>query len=137
MVGIVEAWLRDGDVEHREQALAHAFRHTGAMRYLRNGLTLDALRDLLGHASIETTSRYLRLSQDDLAAAVRGVASPTAPTPGMSTDDIDSQLDDLEARADIDDARNVIAEHLDGMDPELAAAIQTLVGGAPVDAATP
>jgi len=38
---------------------AHALRHTAASHALANGMNLIAVRDLLGHSSIVTTSRYL------------------------------------------------------------------------------
>ena len=49
----------------------HALRHTYAIRCLRAGGNLKALQELLGHASIETTERYLRhLQLAELRAAV-------------------------------------------------------------------
>jgi len=37
----------------------HTLRHTFATRFLRQGGDLATLRDILGHANLETTSRYL------------------------------------------------------------------------------
>ena len=38
----------------------HAFRHCFAVSYIRNGGDIYRLSRILGHASISTTSRYLR-----------------------------------------------------------------------------
>ena len=40
----------------------HLFRHTFAVRYLLNGGNLMALRDILGHSSIEVTQIYLSMT---------------------------------------------------------------------------
>jgi site-specific recombinase XerD len=42
-----------------ENVHAHCLRHTAASLALSQGMNLIAVRDLLGHASIVTTSRYL------------------------------------------------------------------------------
>lgn len=51
----------------------HWLRYTFAKRLDNNGTTLEAIRDLLGHESVETTRRYLRSSLDELTSAVEGV----------------------------------------------------------------
>lgn len=51
----------------------HWLRYTFAKRLEANGTALEAIRDLLGHESIETTRRYLRSSLDELTSAVEGV----------------------------------------------------------------
>jgi integrase len=43
----------------------HKLRHTYATDYLRNGGNLVALRDQLGHSSMETTGKYTNLSNKD------------------------------------------------------------------------
>src|SRR3990172_4474135 len=48
-------------------------RYTFAKRLEAHGTALEAIRDLLGHESIETTKRYLRSSLDELTSAVEGV----------------------------------------------------------------
>jgi len=44
----------------------HSFRHACATHMLRNGAPIRHLQELLGHASIETTSRYTRITINDL-----------------------------------------------------------------------
>lgn len=51
----------------------HWLRYTFAKRLEQNGTTIETIRDLLGHESIETTRRYLRSSLDELQSAVEGV----------------------------------------------------------------
>lgn len=49
---------------------AHALRHTFATEILRNGGDIRAIQDLLGHASLETTSIYLRVDVTQSRRAV-------------------------------------------------------------------
>jgi site-specific recombinase XerD len=47
----------------------HCLRHSLAVHLLRQGTTVKAIGDLLGHRSIEATSVYLRLAVEDLRDA--------------------------------------------------------------------
>ena len=51
----------------------HWLRYTFAKRLEANGTAIEAIRDLLGHNSIDTTRRYLRSSAEELQSAVEGV----------------------------------------------------------------
>lgn len=51
----------------------HWLRYTFAKRLEKNGVSIETIRDLLGHNSIEVTRRYLRSSMEDLQSAVEGV----------------------------------------------------------------
>ena len=44
----------------REDLHLHSLRHSCAIYWLRQGMSIVAVRDLLGHASVQTTERYLR-----------------------------------------------------------------------------
>lgn len=48
----------------------HWLRYTFAKRLESNGASIEQVRDLLGHASIETTRRYLSAGLDELQALV-------------------------------------------------------------------
>ena len=57
--------------EKDKPATAHVWRHTCATHLLQNNANLRHVQELLGHASLATTERYLRLSIADLQAAHR------------------------------------------------------------------
>lgn len=49
---------------------AHQLRHTFATELLRSDVDLEVIRQLLGHASLETTQRYLLADAARLRSAV-------------------------------------------------------------------
>lgn len=128
IAAIVKGWYTDAGVA-RQGALGHAFRHTGALRYLKAGLTLPELRDMLGHSSLATTSRYLRLSADDLAASVRSVQAPTTRREEADVDSFDEHLARIAADEQLIAHRSVLVQHaqtIDELPDELAEAIRSL-----------
>lgn len=48
----------------------HSLRHTAATRLLRKCKNIKVVKEFLGHASLKTTERYAKLTNDDLMAAV-------------------------------------------------------------------
>lgn len=55
----------------RLKVTAHTLRHSFAVQSLKNGMDTRTLQKLMGHAQIETTEKYLRLSEDDVLASAR------------------------------------------------------------------
>jgi site-specific recombinase XerD len=66
---LVEKWLRRAGVSLRPGELAHAFRHTYAVHLVQMGVPLPQVQALLGHASLTTTSRYLKMTGAELQEA--------------------------------------------------------------------
>jgi site-specific recombinase XerD len=64
----------------------HQFRHTCASDLLESGVSLPEVQQLLGHASVVTTTRYLQIADPERARAIQkhplndylGAAAPVA-----------------------------------------------------------
>ena len=68
------AWeraVRKAEVPHIR---FHDLRHTAATRMVNNGTPLPAVQRILGHASLNTTQRYLHPSDRQQQSAVDGLA---------------------------------------------------------------
>jgi site-specific recombinase XerD len=60
-----QAWSKRSGLDMPSQG-AHCLRHSYAVHLLRQGTSLKAIGDLLGHRDAESTSVYLRLATEDL-----------------------------------------------------------------------
>ena len=57
----------------------HCLRHSLAVQLLRQGVSLKAIGDVLGHRSLESTCLYLRLATEDCGTS-RWTGLRAAPT---------------------------------------------------------
>lgn len=73
---LVSRWMRDAGVP----GTAHSLRHTAASDMLRSGAHLRDVQAALGHASLQTTQRYLPWLVGDLRTAMAGRRYSAAPT---------------------------------------------------------
>ena len=53
----------------------HSFRHYFAKKFLKSGGAITTLSDLLGHDSINTTMKYLKLSSKELCSTVNKIVN--------------------------------------------------------------
>jgi integrase/recombinase XerD len=63
------------------QANPHRFRHTFGADMVRAGISLPALQQLMGHAQIRTTMRYVQLAPEDVWRAYRNAIVKRSGTP--------------------------------------------------------
>lgn len=56
-----------------EGCSAHTLRHTHATRLIQNGLNLYEVKELLGHAQLQTTMRYAHIEQEHVTQKARDV----------------------------------------------------------------
>lgn len=64
-------WLERAGVRKPPGECAHAFRHTFGKGLVGRGVALPAVQQLLGHANLNTTQVYLRMTGADLHEAVQ------------------------------------------------------------------
>ena len=81
-------------------ALVHALRHTFATAALEAGADVVELQELLGHASLETTRRYLSATAQGLRHVVQAHPSQVALRESLSQDSDDSEPQDAEDAED-------------------------------------
>ena len=66
----------------------HTLRHTKGMHLLESGISLDMIRDFLGHVDVKTTQIYARANLEMKRKALDSAKSPKptqAPTPLLSS----------------------------------------------------
>ncbi len=67
----------------------HCFRHTKGMHLLQSGISLDVIRDFLGHADAKTTEIYARANLEMKRKALEKVAddAPLSRIPSWKQDE--------------------------------------------------
>lgn len=58
-------------VSHADRVSPHIFRHTFATQMLNEGANIDAIKELLGHASLNSTEIYTHVTREHLKEAYR------------------------------------------------------------------
>lgn len=71
--GVTKVVLSTGRSAGIDGLRPHRLRHTFATRLRREGVDIAVIQRLMGHASIETTQRYFRASDEEIAEAVARV----------------------------------------------------------------
>lgn len=74
-----ERLVREAYPHFKQKISPHTLRHTKGMHLLQGGVSLDIIRDFLGHVDIKTTEIYARANLEMKRAAIEKVS--TAPTP--------------------------------------------------------
>jgi site-specific recombinase XerD len=60
----------------------HTLRHTKGMHLLQSGISLDMIRDFLGHVDVKTTQIYARANLEMKRKALEAIAEPS-PVPSL------------------------------------------------------
>ena len=73
----------------------HDLRHTACARMLDAGMDLHKVQEIMGHAHLATTERYVRPRLDELVAAQREAQARPQPRPPVANSYDQRDLDDL------------------------------------------
>lgn len=68
MESLVDSWFRRAGVRRLPGASVHALRHSYSTWALQSGATIREVQECLGHASLDTTRRYLSVTGEQVAA---------------------------------------------------------------------
>lgn len=71
--------LRETRPDLKQKVSPHTLRHTKAMHLVQGGVSLDIVRDFLGHVDIKTTELYARANLEMKRAAIEKVSATPAP----------------------------------------------------------
>ncbi len=82
IAGIATAWRLACKRARLDDLRVHDLRHEAGSRALEAGVPLHVTRDMLGHASVTTTSRYLASTAALLEAAVKRMEDAAGTLPG-------------------------------------------------------
>jgi site-specific recombinase XerD len=88
LVHILHRLSTRAEIPENRRLHPHSLRHFAATSWLRNGVGIDQVRRLLGHASLHTTLRYSSLVAADLqqahkaAGAIDRIGVPAVRLPG-------------------------------------------------------
>jgi len=75
-----QSWMKGAGLQRKGYRL-HDLRHSAATNWVRNGLNVVELKQLLGHASLESVGRYLHHAMDETRAKVDAIEFGGGPTP--------------------------------------------------------
>lgn len=70
---VFKLWNRHGASPQVRPAWAHLFRHGAGVHLMRETGRLDMVQDQLGHADLNTTKQYLRVTNAEKQALIKGV----------------------------------------------------------------
>ena len=98
----VRAAAQDGSSVANKRIHPHSLRHTSAMHMLQAGADPNAIRDVLGHASSETTWRYARINIEMKRKAIESYKpdAPQGPPVWRKDQDLLTYLESLGKRRD-------------------------------------
>lgn len=76
---LVSRWLADAGIKSApgDGVSGHALRHTCATHMLRTGHNVRVVQRAMGHRSLQTTARYLRADDDEVARAMQSLTTGT------------------------------------------------------------
>lgn len=75
--GVQEKLYEDAAGNPRWKVTAHTMRHSFAVQSLKNGMDIRFLSKVMGHENLETTKKYLRVTDDDTRQMVRRYGAGT------------------------------------------------------------